>query len=289
MGASMPSVSPAVATTSGRMTDLNGSELNSTDPGGKESDLLLEAAATSHVGLVRAHNEDSIRLNGDAGCYVLSDGMGGYNAGEVASAIAVEVVSKRLAAFKAQVIDNPDPDPVSALAEAIEASNRQIIETGALRPECLGMGATVVCAVLLDNKLWYAHVGDSRLYLFRDGTLRQLTKDHSVGQEMSDAGVLTEEQARNFHGRGVLTRALGVEPDVRPDVSCITVQAGDVYVMCSDGLSDMVTDEKLADTISKWRNTSCTTIGSALQQEALQGGGADNVSSIVIRCVATTV
>lgn len=249
-------------------------------------DLLLEAAGTSHVGLVRAHNEDCLRLDGEAGCYVLSDGMGGYNAGEVASQICVDVVSESLSKFKSTLSTNPDPDPVSALAEAIEAANCKIIETGALRPECLGMGATVVCAILLDHKLWFAHVGDSRLYLFRNGQLTQLTKDHSVGQEMSDAGVMSKEQARHYQGRGILTRAMGVEPDVRPDVNCVELKAGDVYVLCSDGLSDMVADNRLADVLLKRRNTSCPTIGSALQAEALEAGGTDNVSTLVIRCLA---
>jgi PPM family protein phosphatase len=247
--------------------------------------LLLEAAGVTHVGRVRAHNEDCLRLDGETGCYVLADGMGGYNAGEVASALAVEVITKALIQFKTSLHLNPDPDPVSALAEAIEAANKKIIETGAMRPECLGMGSTVVAALLLDDKLWFAHVGDSRLYMFRNNQLTQLTRDHSVGQEMSDSGVLTKEQARHYQGRGILTRALGVEPDVRPDVGCQVFIPGDIFIICSDGLSDMVSDQKITEVVMKRRNTSCQTIGQALQTEALEAGGTDNISALIIRCV----
>ncbi len=250
-----------------------------------QQDLVLEAAGTTHVGLVRAHNEDSLRLEGETGVFVLSDGMGGYNAGEVASAIAVETVVKELAEFKRNIDILHDPDPVTALAEAIEHANRKIIETGALRPECLGMGATIVATFLMEVKIWFAHVGDSRLYRLRGDELTQLTRDHSVGQEMRDAGVLTKEQARHYQGRGILTRALGVEPDVRPDVCCSDLQSGDVYVMCSDGLSDMVDDEHIGTMIRERRNTSCQNIAAGLQQLALEGGGNDNVTALVIRCV----
>jgi PPM family protein phosphatase len=250
-----------------------------------QRDLMLEAAGVTHVGLVRAHNEDSLRLEGETGVFVLSDGMGGYNAGEVASAIAVETVVNELAQFKRSLDILYDPDPVTALAEAVELANRKIIETGALRPECLGMGATIVATMLMEDKLWFAHVGDSRLYRLRGTGLEQLTRDHSVGQEMRDAGVLTKEQARHYQGRGVLTRALGVEPDVRPDVFCTDLQAEDVFIMCSDGLSDMVDDELIGSLLLQRRKTSCNTIATALQQAALEGGGNDNVTALVIRCV----
>jgi PPM family protein phosphatase len=248
--------------------------------------LLLESAGISHVGMVRAHNEDALIVQAETGSFVLSDGMGGYNAGEVASAITVEVVSKALAVYKENLAFNPDPDPVVVLADAIERANRTIIETGALRPECLGMGCTVVAVTLLGEQLWFAHVGDSRLYRMRGGVLQQLTRDHSVGQEMRDAGVLSQEQARNYQGRGILTRALGVEPDVRPDVGCSDLQADDVFIICSDGLSDMVSDQGIQDIITHRRNTSCHTIALALQAEALAAGGMDNISALILRCVA---
>ena len=251
----------------------------------QELNLVIEAAGISHVGMVRSHNEDSLTILADVGCYVLSDGMGGYNAGEVASALAVDAVGTYLSGFKDALIGNPDPDPVSAIADAIEAANRKIIETGALRPECLGMGSTIVAVMLLGEKLWYGHVGDSRLYCIRAGKIQQLTRDHSVGQEMTDAGVMTKDQARQYQGRGILTRALGVEPDVRPDVGCTDLQAGDVFVVCSDGLSDMLADQKIAEIIHHRRNTTCHTIALALQTEALAAGGTDNVSALILRCV----
>ncbi len=254
-------------------------------PQSMPQDLMLEAAGATHVGLVRAHNEDSLRLEGETGVFVLSDGMGGYNAGEVASAIAVETVVKELAQFKRNVDILHEPDPVTALAEAVEFANRKILDTGALRPECLGMGATIVAAMLMEDKLWFAHVGDSRLYRLRGIEFTQLTRDHSVGQEMRDAGVLTKEQVRTYQGRGILTRALGVEADVRPDVGCTDLIAGDILVMCSDGLSDMVDDQHIAASLLQRRKTSCATIANALQQAALEGGGNDNVTALVIRCV----
>jgi PPM family protein phosphatase len=250
-----------------------------------QQDLVLEAAGVTHVGLVRAHNEDSLRLEGETGVFVLSDGMGGYNAGEVASAIAVELIVSELAQFKRNLDILHEPDPVTALAEAVELANRKIIETGALRPECLGMGATIVATLLMEEKLWFAHVGDSRLYRLRGLELTQLTRDHSVGQEMRDAGVLTKEQARHYQGRGILTRALGVEPDVRPDVGCTDLQAGDVFIMCSDGLSDMADDSIIGGILIQKRHTSCHTIATELQKAALAGGGNDNITALVIRCV----
>ena len=256
------------------------------DGAASEVNLVIEAAGISHVGMVRAHNEDSLTLLADVGCYVLADGMGGYNAGEVASAIAVDAVGTYLSGFKDSLLNNPDPDPVSAIADAIESANRRIIETGALRPECLGMGSTVVALMLLGEKLWYGHVGDSRLYCLRNGQIQQLTRDHSVGQEMTDAGVMTKDQARQYQGRGILTRALGVEPDVRPDVGCTNLQVGDVFVLCSDGLSDMLSDQKITEIIQRRRNTSCHTIALALQAEALAAGGTDNVSALILRCIA---
>jgi protein phosphatase len=236
-------------------------------------------AGLSDAGRSRAHNEDAWRIDPALGLMVLADGMGGYNAGEVASAIAVESVTRTLSDPWAFDQHQPAHDQ---LAQAVHAANADILAAAARRPECLGMGTTLVLAWLRGRSLRFAHVGDSRLYLLRGGHLHQLTRDHSVGQAMIDAGLSDPDGARESSMRGVLTRALGVEPQVLPDYGELDLMTGDRLLMCSDGLTDMVDDREIRHIL-----LAHTEVGSAtraLIDRALEQGGFDNVTALML-CV----
>ena len=179
----------------------------------------VHAVGLTDTGKVREHNEDSIALDGDIGLFVLADGMGGYNAGEVASGIAVNVVSTGMLPELASGRELSKVDVQSGLSHAalllqqqIAAANKGIYDAAQARPECAGMGTTIVAAVFFANRVSIGHIGDSRCYRWRGGSLQQLTRDHSLLQEQIDAGLLTPEEALYAPNRNLVTRALGVEP-----------------------------------------------------------------------------
>lgn len=202
-------------------------------------------AAVSDAGPTRPHNEDRWGIDDTCGVFALADGMGGYSAGEVASEIAVQTVTEGVGALRAAGLSTAD-----ALVRAVATAHAGIVDFARARPECLGMGTTLVAAVVADGRLTVVHVGDSRAYLFRAGSLRRLTSDHSIGQQMLDGGRLTEAQVRRLPARGILTRALGIEAD--PPVAALASldwHAGDLLLLCSDGLTDSVDDRQLATTL----------------------------------------
>jgi serine/threonine protein phosphatase PrpC len=199
-------------------------------------------ALVTDPGPGRSHNEDRWRVDEAGGVFALADGMGGYNAGEVASEIATRTVAERVCASRAAGLS-----PADALLRAVAVAHRAIVEFAHTRPECLGMATTLVVACVVAERLVVAHVGDSRAYLYREGTLRRLTRDHSIGQQMLDAGRMTESQVRRLPARGILTRALGIktEPPVA-DVAELDWRAGDLLLLCTDGLTDSLDDGRLA-------------------------------------------
>ena len=210
----------------------------------------IKVARLTDVGLHRDHNEDAIASDLTIGLVMLADGMGGYKAGEVASEIAVLVVAAELAELmleknllkKAKIQLLPESE---MLIEAINNANRAIYQTSLEEIKCAGMGTTLVAGLFTNNKIIVAHVGDSRMYQLRDKALTQLTEDHSLLQEQINAGELTQAEAKASPNKNLVTRALGIDSEV--DLSLIEhdVQVGDVYLLCSDGLSDMVTDEEI--------------------------------------------
>jgi protein phosphatase len=194
------------------------------------------------AGPARVHNEDRWGVDDAHGVFALADGMGGYNAGEVAAEIAVRTVAQGVGALRAAGLATGD-----ALVRAAGSAHAGIVEFAHLRSGCLGMGTTLVAAAIDGERLTVAHVGDSRAYLFRRGQLIRLTSDHSIGQQMLDAGRLNEAQVRRLPARGILTRALGIEAEVPVvDVCEHAWQAGDVLMLCSDGLSDALDDAAIA-------------------------------------------
>ncbi len=252
----------------------------------------LDVAMLSHPGMVRPHNEDSIFGDADTGLVVLADGMGGYNAGEVASGIAVNVVSGGLAAELSSGRELSKVDVQSGLTHAalllqqqIAAANKGIYEAAQTRPECAGMGTTIVAAVFHGNRVSIGHIGDSRCYRLRGEKFEQLTHDHSLLQEQIDAGQLTPEQAKYSLNKNLVTRALGIEAIVPPDITEYRLEADDIYLLCSDGLTDMVEPDVLHTLVSRGR-ANLTRAAADLVDLANENGGRDNISVILVHVPA---
>ncbi|HZI82267.1 MAG TPA: Stp1/IreP family PP2C-type Ser/Thr phosphatase [Casimicrobiaceae bacterium] len=251
----------------------------------------LNVANLSHPGMVRAHNEDAIFVDG-AGLAVLADGMGGYNAGEVASGIAVNVIKEGLLPELVSGRDLSKVDVHSGLTHAalllqqqIAAANKGIYEAAQNRPECAGMGTTIVAAVFHGNRVSIAHIGDSRCYRLRGERFEQLTRDHSLLQEQIDSGQITADQAKFSLNKNLVTRALGIEAIVPADVSEYRVEADDVYLLCSDGLTDMVDADVLHGIVDEQRDA-LEAAAAQLIDLANQNGGRDNISVILARVPA---
>ena len=250
----------------------------------------LASIALTDTGRVREHNEDAIGHDPDIGLFVLADGMGGYNAGEVASGIAVKTITNLVReAFNVQDLSAIDREtglvrPSIILRDAILRANKIIYQTSKTQPQCAGMGTTVVAALFYDNRACVAHVGDSRLYRLRDERFEQLTLDHSLLQELVERGFYSHEEAARSTNKNYVTRALGVEPAVEVEVAEYPTQRGDYYVLCSDGLSDMVEDEDIHLTISTFHDN-LDTIGKQLIQLSNEHGGRDNISVMVTQVV----
>ena len=243
----------------------------------------IDFAEITDTGRVRDHNEDAIGTNPDIGLMVLADGMGGYNAGEVASGIAVQIVTE-LASEAAQREELNNVDPHSGLMrqsiilrDAVYRSNKIIYQTAQSQTHCEGMGTTIVACMFYDDKVSIAHVGDSRAYRLRGGQFEQMTLDHSLLQELVDRGFYSQEEAQRSTNRNYVTRALGVEPTVEVEVHEYDVLPDDIYLLCSDGLPDMVEDEDIHLTISTF-DASLDRVGQQLVDLANDHGGRDNVS-----------
>ena len=243
----------------------------------------LEYALLSHPGQVRPLNEDAIGARPDLGLFVLCDGLGGYNAGEIAATMAVSALVSQLAAdFEQSQAAGAEFDPRKALTERMSAMNQTIARAATHSSAFEGMATTIVSAWILGERLWVAHAGDSRLYRFREGVLEGLTRDHSFSQELLDAGMVTAEEAKILPSKNLVTRALGAGDDVEPEVNDYSLRIGDVLLLCSDGLTEMVDDAQIARAIF----ASVPDVQRAAQrlvELANAAGGRDNVSVIVIR------
>jgi len=238
------------------------------------------------VGRVREHNEDTIAVDPEIGLLVVADGMGGYNAGEVASGIAVKTIVNLVQASVEREdlrIDDPGSGmsrPSIILRDAIHRANKVIYQTAKTQPQCEGMGTTVVSALFFDNRIAIAHVGDSRLYRLRNERFEQVTQDHSLLQELVDRGFYSPEEAQRAANKNYVTRALGVEPNVEVEIQETAAEKGDFYVLCSDGLSDMVEDDDIHLTISTFGDN-LGTVAKQLIQLSNDNGGRDNISVVM--------
>jgi protein phosphatase len=242
----------------------------------------LAFAARTDTGRMRKRNEDAIVVSQQHGIAILADGMGGYNAGDVASSIAAATMMEVLESQLPHVIQNRrswGKQIRDMLIDAADKANHAIQAAAHDNPHYSGMGTTIVAALFHHDKVMVAHAGDSRFYRWRDDELTLLTRDHSLMQEQIDAGMLSAEEARSSPNRNLITRALGVEERVELDVREYGTAVGDIYLMCSDGLSDMLSSEEIAGLLKRSRNdidAACD----ALIWQANANGGRDNVSVI---------
>lgn len=236
---------------------------------------IAEHAERSDTGRVRSANEDSFLVR--APLFVVADGMGGANAGEIASRTAVEVFAAGL---------DSGAGPESRLAATVAAANRTIHENSMSDPSRRGMGTTITAALIGEDSVSIAHVGDSRAYLVRDGLISRLTQDHTLVDELVRQGRLTEEEAASHPQRSIITRALGPEPDVEVDTFTQDLAEGDVLLLCSDGLTGMVSERDILETVSEARSLAAA--AKALVRSANEAGGRDNITVVLVR-MATPV
>jgi protein phosphatase len=237
---------------------------------------------------VRGHNEDCVESRPELGVVVLADGMGGYNAGEVASGMATSLIASGLSSvWTREATRKLDRDAAMALSqqllqEQVARANKAIYEAAQKDPQCAGMGTTLVACVFHDNFLTVGHIGDSRLYRMRNDALEQVTRDHSLLQEQIDSGLITKEDARSSHNKNLVTRALGIDPEVDAEIHSYDVMEGDIYLLCSDGLNDMIEDDEIQMTLIALRSNLDLT-AQQLVQAANDAGGRDNVSVMLIK------
>jgi PPM family protein phosphatase len=246
----------------------------------------LRMAGLSDTGMVRDLNEDSIGLRPEMGIAVLADGMGGCNAGEVASGMAVSSICEGLAQrWTEDALRTLDRDAAillsqSVLQERIRAANSAIYAAAQNDAQCSGMGTTLVACLFHDDFLTVGHLGDSRLYRLRNETLEQITRDHSMLQDQIDSGMIRKEDAHLSNNRNLITRALGVAPDEEAEIHSYDVLEGDMFLLCSDGLHGMIDDEQIRDTMLMLR-ANLSMAAQQLVQAANDAGGSDNVSVIL--------
>jgi protein phosphatase len=242
----------------------------------------LEFAGRTDVGKVRKNNEDNFAIDEALGLIVVADGMGGHNSGEEASRLAVETIVKLAhAPGTGQGSDGKLSPRARQLESCIKAANELIYEKGRAVPKDAGMGTTVVAAFVEDRKLIVAHVGDSRLYLYRKGQLQQLTDDHSLVGDQIKRGLITAEEASKSALQNILTRAVGAEPDVKVDVAEHALSPGDVVLLATDGLTKMMSDEDVARLIAK--DSTPAVVVSNLVELSCAAGGVDNVTVAAAR------
>ena len=244
--------------------------------------MTIEIHAAVDPGRSRSNNEDSVATDEGVALAVLADGMGGYNAGEVASNMATSFIRTELGRWLREASSQAsDAEVRRAMDICVDNANRAIYNAANSNPQYAGMGTTLVVAVLRDDRLLLGHVGDSRCYRLRAGKLQQITRDHSLLQEQIDAGLITPEQAAFSANKNLVTRAVGVEDSVLLETHQHDVQAGDVYLMCSDGLSDMLDDAGIAQVLQA--HDSLEAGSRALIDAANDAGGKDNISVILVR------
>lgn len=249
----------------------------------------LEIYGISDAGCLRTNNEDCITWNSDLGLAILADGIGGAKAGEIASRIAAETVLKEvkenisLLSSKPRSKNNGQQNSRAGriLYKALNKSNSVILGIADEQIECKGMGATTVAALFHDNTVSVGHVGDSRLYLLRNGTLRQITEDHAVIYELIKCGLYTKKQAEESVNKNIVTRAVGVTPDLRVDILEESTYPDDILMLCSDGLTDLVSDSEILQLLEEGNKLSYT--AQKLVDLAKKYGGNDNISLILIR------
>jgi serine/threonine protein phosphatase PrpC len=251
--------------------------------------VRIRYAAKTDVGMKRTHNEDYFALIEDEQLFLVADGMGGHASGEVASKLAAEVMGEFYRHSKDQDATWPYRYDASLsyaenrMVASIRLANQRIHESAGKNPHLRGMGTTIVAFIVKGDQAFVAHVGDSRCYRLRNGSISQLTRDHSLLEDYKEARPdMTEEEARNFPHKNVITRALGMRDNVVVDISRVDLQDGDRFVLCSDGLSGMLTDDEIHH-ITR-RHEDLEKAVSELIDRANAAGGTDNITAMVVEC-----
>lgn len=244
----------------------------------------MKSCCITDVGQRRSTNQDFVYASEEPvgnlpNLFVVADGMGGHRAGDFASRYTVEVILKGVRADR-------ERNPIRIIRKAIETANLKVLEKANSSDELAGMGTTVVAATIIGHYIYVANVGDSRLYLIRD-TIEQITKDHSLVEEMVRIGEINREQARNHPDKNIITRAVGVSSRVRIDFFDIKLERGDIILMCSDGLSNMIEDDEIERIIKE--GSDLPEIALELIGEANQNGGKDNIAVVLIEPLACEV
>ncbi|TNC99326.1 MAG: protein phosphatase [Gallionellaceae bacterium] len=248
----------------------------------------LEIVSQTNPGMVRSHNEDSVTFDAAYGLVVLADGMGGYNAGEVASGIAVSVLASEVRHRLEEIgpeqkdAESGDDVGVAVLRDNVKKANLSIFNAAQSQPQYAGMGTTIVTGLFYDDRIAVAHVGDSRMYRLRGEVFETITRDHSLLQEQIDSGIISKELAKLSKNKNLVTRAVGIEADVLPEVHLYDVEVGDIYLFCSDGLNDMVEDEDIGATLQMLQGN-LSLAATQLIEQANDNGGRDNVSVILVK------
>lgn len=244
--------------------------------------MSLEFFSATDTGRARNNNEDSVAVHEAAGLIVLADGMGGYNAGEVASGMATSFIKTELGRWLQEAATNAtDTDVRRAMDICVDNANRAIFNAANSNPQYAGMGTTLVVGAFRDGRLLLGHVGDSRGYRLRSGRLTQITHDHSLLQEQIDSGLITPEQAAFSSNKNLVTRAVGVEDTVLLETHLHDLVPGDMYLLCSDGLSDMLDDDSIAQVLNG--HDAIDDAGTALIDAANDAGGKDNIAVVLVR------
>ncbi len=244
--------------------------------------MTLEFFSATDTGRARNNNEDSVAVDEPSALVVLADGMGGYNAGEVASGMATSFIKTELGRWLAEASENAsDTDVRRAMDICVDNANRAIFNAANSNPQYAGMGTTLVVGVFRDARLLMGHVGDSRAYRLRGGRMAQITHDHSLLQEQIDSGLITQEQAAFSANKNLVTRAVGVEDTVLLETHLHDVLPGDTYLLCSDGLSDMLDDDSISQLLQT--GDSLSELAAALVNAANDAGGKDNISVVLAR------
>jgi len=249
--------------------------------------MSLEFFHAVDTGRARSNNEDSVAIDEANALAVLADGMGGYNAGEVASNMATSFIKSEFGRWLQEAGGRAsDAEIRRAMDICVDNANRAIFNAANANPQYAGMGTTLVVAVFREGQLRLGHVGDSRAYRWRDGQFTQITRDHSLLQEQIDAGLITPEQAVFSANKNLVTRAVGVEDTVLLETHLHEVLPGDMYLMCSDGLSDMLEDSTIAQLLQA--HDALPSIGQGLIAAANEAGGKDNIALVLVRVASSS-
>lgn len=252
-----------------------------------DNKMIYEFCTQTHPGLLRENNEDAAAFDESSGLAVLADGMGGYNAGEVASSMATTFIHTELARWLLDAGSQASGKDIRRAMDAcVHNANLAVYTAANVNEHYAGMGTTLVVGVFQDTRVLVGHIGDSRCYRFRNKVLQQITKDHSLLQEQLDAGLITPQQAATSNNKNLVTRALGIDDNVLLELHEHAVEEGDVYLMCSDGLSDMVDDAPIA----RIMETDAPLAQKARQLISIANahGGRDNITVLLVQAVAGT-